>query len=84
MSYLSRHFLNITLELSNLNRVPIVLRPGMQIAQLTFSCLTSPVEHDYEKTGRFNGDNFKKNFTPTERKKPGVSQGKRSVKKKSV
>ena len=78
------HFLNITLELSNLNRVPIVLRPGMQIAQLTFSCLTSPVEHDYEKTGRFNGDNFKKNFTPTERKKPGVSQGKRSVKKKSV
>ncbi|MBP6975432.1 MAG: dCTP deaminase [Candidatus Moranbacteria bacterium] len=78
------HFLNITLELSNLNRVPIVLRPGMQIAQLTFSCLTSPVEHDYEKTGRFNGDNFKKNFAPTERKKSDVSQGKRSAKKKSV
>lgn len=81
------HFLNITLELSNLNRVPIVLRPGMQIAQLTFSCLTSPVEHDYEKTGRFNGDNFKKNFSPSERKKLTRSvrvSKKRMSKKKSV
>lgn len=81
------HFLNITLELSNLNRVPIVLRPGMQIAQLTFSCLTSPVEYDYEKTGRFNGDNFKKNFSPSERKKLTRSvrtSKKRVPKKKSV
>ena len=78
------HFLNITLELSNLNRVPIVLRPGMQIAQLTFSCLTSPVDHDYEKTGRFNGDNFKKNFSPTERKKQVSAKKKRIIKKKSV
>ena len=57
------HFLNITLELSNLNIVPIVLRPGMPIAQLTFSELSSPVSTDYEKTGRFNGDNWKKNFS---------------------
>lgn len=56
------HFLNITLELSNLNIVPIVLRPGMSIAQLTFSELSSPVSTDYEKVGRFNGDNWKKNF----------------------
>jgi dCTP deaminase len=56
------HFLNITLELSNINRMPIILRPGMQIAQLVFSRLTSSVEHDYKKVGRFsknNWENFK-------------------------
>jgi len=57
------HFLHITLELANFNIVPIILRPGMAIAQLTFSKLTSPVSRDYSKTGRFNGDNWKKNFT---------------------
>ncbi len=58
------HFLHITLELANFNIAPIILRPGMAIAQLTFSKLTSPVWQDYSKTGRFNGDNWKKNFTP--------------------
>jgi len=58
------HFLHITLELANFNVVPIILRPGMSIAQLTFSKLTSPVQHDYTETGRYNGDNWKKNFTP--------------------
>ena len=56
------HFLNITLELSNINRVPIILRPGMQIAQLVFSELSSNVERDYSQTGRFhknNWENFK-------------------------
>lgn len=72
------HFLNITLELSNLNIVPIVLRPGMPIAQLTFSMLSSPVSTDYEKTGRFNGDNWKKNFAL-----PRVSDKKRISTKKS-
>lgn len=62
------HFLNITLELSNINRMPIILRPGMEIAQLVFSRLTSPVERDYGKTGRFVGDNFKKNFSPPRKK----------------
>lgn len=57
------HFLHITLELANFNIVPIILRPGMAIAQLTFSKLTSPVSRDYSETGRFNGDNWKKNFT---------------------
>jgi dCTP deaminase len=56
------HFLHITLELANFNIAPIILRPGMAIAQLTFSKLTSPVSQDYSKTGRFNGDNWKKNF----------------------
>lgn len=62
------HFLHITLELANFNTVPIILRPGMAIAQLTFSKLSSPVSQNYTKTGRFNGDNWKKNFTPEKKK----------------
>jgi len=61
------HFLHITLELANFNTVPIILRPGMPIAQLTFSKLSSPVSRDYSETGRFNGDNWKKNFEPDEK-----------------
>lgn len=53
------HFLNIALELCNLNNVPIVLRPGMAIAQLTFTRLSSPPEQNYKLTGRYSGDNIK-------------------------
>lgn len=53
------HFLNITLELTNQNNVPIVLRPGMDIAQLTFSRLSSPPRQSYKKTGRYAKDNWK-------------------------
>ncbi|QQS61059.1 MAG: dCTP deaminase [Candidatus Moraniibacteriota bacterium] len=56
------HFLHITLELANFNIAPIILRPGMAIAQLTFSMLSTPVSKDYSQTGRFNGNNWKKNF----------------------
>lgn len=52
------HFLNLTLELSNINRVPLVLRPGMQIAQFVFSMISSPVESDYKKIGRFSKNNW--------------------------
>lgn len=52
------HFLNITLELTNQNNVPIILRPGMDIAQLTFSMLASPPSRSYAKTGRFAKDNW--------------------------
>src|SRR3989344_3945633 len=45
------HFLNITFELCNLNNIPIILRPGMEIAQLTFSKLTSPPSKRYKKVG---------------------------------
>lgn len=69
------HFLHITLELANFNIVPIILRPGMAIAQLTFSELTSPVSQDYSITGRFNGDNWKKNF---------ISEEKQGKQKKSI
>lgn len=56
------HFLHITFELCNLNSVPIILRPGMEIAQLTFSKLSSPTRKNYKTTGRFAKDNWKSNF----------------------
>lgn len=55
------HFLHITFELCNLNNVPIVLRPGMEIAQLTFSRLSSPPSTTYENTAR-GKDNWGSNF----------------------
>jgi len=53
------HYLNIALELCNLNNVPIVLRPGMEIAQLSFTTLSSHTERNYKETGRYNEDNIK-------------------------
>ncbi len=52
------HFLNVALELCNLNNVPIILRPGMAIAQLTFSPLSSPPRQNYKETGRYSKNNF--------------------------
>lgn len=75
------HFLNIALELCNLNNVPIVLRPGMEIAQLTFSTLSSGTKRNYQQTGRYHKNNIlgyvppktgplaKKKFTRTPKKK---------------
>lgn len=53
------HFLQVALELCNLNNVPIVLRPGMEIAQLTFSKLSSPPSTSYEQNGRYAYDNIR-------------------------
>lgn len=47
------HYLNITFELANMNQIPIVLRPGMEIAQLLFSELSSASLRDYRQTGRY-------------------------------
>lgn len=52
------HFLNITLELCNLNSVPITLRPKMPIAQLLFSKISSPSELNYRQTGRYTDNNW--------------------------
>lgn len=52
------HYLNIALELCNLNNVPIVLRPGMEIAQLTFSTISSVTKKSYRDTGRYHQNNF--------------------------
>lgn len=78
------HFLHITLELANFNIVPIILRPGMKIAQLTFSKLTSPVEHDYTETGRFNGDNWKKNFVGEKKKAASKKTAKKKTSRKNA
>lgn len=47
------HYLNITFELANMNSVPIVLRPGMEIAQLLFATISSAPERDYRQIGRY-------------------------------
>lgn len=54
------HFLHITFELANMSSIPIILRPGMEIAQILFSELTSPIERNYQETGRYKDgrDNF--------------------------
>lgn len=62
------HFLNITFEITNQNNVPIIIRPGMEIAQITFSKLSSPPKQNYRKTGRFAKDNWK-HFVPAKKKK---------------
>src|SRR3989338_10488516 len=51
------HFLQVALELCNLNNVPIILRPGMAIAQLTFSPLSSQPKQSYKKNGRYSKNN---------------------------
>ena len=57
------HFLNITFELYNAGKIPIILRPGMQIAQILFAQISSDLESNYKDTGRFNGDNWGKNLS---------------------
>ncbi len=37
----------ITLEISNLNRLPVALYPGMRVCQLAFEKMTSPAETPY-------------------------------------
>ena len=41
----------VTLELSNISKLPITLYPGMKIAQLSFSPLSSPSERPYGSSG---------------------------------
>ena len=57
------HFLHVTFEMTNQSNVPIVLRPGMEIAQITFSMISSPPKRNYKKVGRFAKDNWK-HFAP--------------------
>ncbi len=57
------HFLNITFEITNQSNIPIILRPGMEIAQITFSKLSSPPQRNYKRVGRFAKDNWK-HFAP--------------------
>ncbi|MDP3953607.1 MAG: dCTP deaminase [bacterium] len=60
------HYLNIALELCNLNTVPLLLRPGMQIAQLTFAQLSSSPSKDYKKVGRYSKEQMITYLPPKE------------------
>lgn len=53
------HFLHVTFEITNQSNVPIILRPGMEIAQITFSMLSSPPSKMYRETGRFAKNNWR-------------------------
>jgi dCTP deaminase len=46
-----------TFELVNSSNIPIILRPGMEIAQLIFGRLSSPATKSYEEVGRYDSDN---------------------------
>ncbi|MEN9922180.1 MAG: hypothetical protein RL097_457 [Candidatus Parcubacteria bacterium] len=46
-----------TFELVNSSNIPIILRPGMEIAQLIFARLTSPATKSYEDVGRYDSEN---------------------------
>ncbi len=63
------HFLNITLELYNLNSVPIILRPKMPIAQIIFSQLSSPPSQSYREIGRYNNGGLHSWVPPKVKKK---------------
>ena len=71
------HYFYPTFELVNTNNVPIVLRPGMTIAQLLFARLTSPAGKTYQDTGRFTAKNSN-HFAPPRK----VVTKKRATKKK--
>ena len=47
----------ITLEISNLNRMPVALYPGMRVCQLAFETMTSPAEIPYnlKKCSKYQG-----------------------------
>lgn len=54
------HHFYPTFELLNTNSVPIILRPGMDIAQLLFARLTSPSSKQYlgeDGVGRYDSEN---------------------------
>lgn len=76
------HYLNIALELCNLNNVPIVLRPGMEIAQLSFSTLSSHTKKSYKETGRYHLNNIV-GYVPPKSGPLAKSKSKKSMKKKS-
>ncbi|MFH0834329.1 MAG: dCTP deaminase [Patescibacteria group bacterium] len=50
----------ITLEITNINKMPVALYPGMRVCQLAFETLTSPAEVDYSQktTQKYQGQVF--------------------------
>ncbi|MEM9336614.1 MAG: dCTP deaminase [Patescibacteria group bacterium] len=56
-----------TFELVNSSNIPIILRPGMEIAQLIFGKLSSKTAQSYEEVGRYDSDNSQ-HFTEAKKK----------------
>jgi len=50
----------ITLEITNINRMPVALYPGMRVCQLAFESMTSPAAVSYadKKTMKYQGQVF--------------------------
>lgn len=50
----------ITLEITNINRMPVALYPGMRVCQLAFELMTSAAEVPYskKKTSKYQGQNL--------------------------
>ena len=71
------HYFYPTFELVNTNNVPIILRPGMEIAQLLFAKLTTKTSKGYDGVGRFDKKNS--NHFPTASK---IAVKKKAPKKK--
>lgn len=68
------HHFYPTFELVNTNNVPLILRPGMEVAQLMFAKLTGKTSKGYDGNGRFDSKNSN-HF-------PGANLLKRTLKKK--
>ena len=58
------HFLHITFELCNLNKVPIILTPGMPIGQLTFSQMLTEPKTEYKVIDKYVNDKWKTDVPP--------------------
>lgn len=75
------HFLHITFEMTNQSNVPIILRPGMEIAQITFSMLSSPPEQNYSENGRFAKNNWR-HFASKVKKRNAKRKGHSAARRK--
>lgn len=76
------HYFYPTFELVNTSNVPLILRPGMTVAQLLFAKLSSPTGRTYKETGRY-GSNNSNHFAEelAEVKKKSVAKSVRAKKK---
>ena len=64
------HYFYPTFELVNVSNVPVILRPGMEIAQILFARLTSTATKGYGETGRYDKANSKHFIEKKERPGP--------------
>ena len=51
------HYFYPTFELVNASSVPMILRPGMTVAQILIAKLSSPAGRTYKQTGRYGAKN---------------------------